>query len=325
MDHRGGLDGTGQLVVGASKAAAGAAPAWRSSRWRSPARRGHWPVAGCRLRAVGPGEGGQDGLQVRAVATPGDAFGQLHRWSCRSPGTAGVQAVLVDDRLDPGQFGDLMDQEIGVLPVQCVATAAGRGLAVAGGAEFLGRTKARNALGWPSCPPRFRRGGRRGRLAFQADRVGGRGLGRVGGIELEPGLEIAVLFQRGDRILEGFQEAATRAAWASAGTVFQSGSGIGGCGLIYSCTTDHAKGSGCARLMLEHTRGHSYNIPVSPSLPSTGNRTRGCVRTAIPGGEPGLHARPAAGWRSPSGGTRTHPGRARRRMHTRLGCVMSDC
>jgi len=29
-----------------------------------------------------------------------------------------MQAVLVDDRLDPGQFGDLMDQGVGVLSRQ---------------------------------------------------------------------------------------------------------------------------------------------------------------------------------------------------------------
>ena len=48
-------------------------------------------------------------------------------------------------------------------------------------------------------------GRRSRRLSFQADGVGGRGLGGVGGVELEPGLEIADLgFQLGDPILEGF-------------------------------------------------------------------------------------------------------------------------
>ena len=47
-------------------------------------------------------------------------------------------------------------------------------------------------------------GGRGRRLALQADRVGGGRLGGVGGVEPEPGLEIADGgLQRGDPIPEG--------------------------------------------------------------------------------------------------------------------------
>jgi hypothetical protein len=55
----------------------------------------------------------------------------------------------------------------------------------------------------PAFPP-----GRRSRwLSLQADRVGGRRLGGVGGIELQPGLKIAEpLLQFRDPCVEGVQE-----------------------------------------------------------------------------------------------------------------------
>jgi hypothetical protein len=54
----------------------------------------------------------------------------------------------------------------------------------------------------PLAPPPGRRGRR---LALQADRVGGGRLGGVGGVELEPGLEITDRgLQGGDPFLEGF-------------------------------------------------------------------------------------------------------------------------
>jgi hypothetical protein len=51
-----------------------------------------------------------------------------------------METVLVDDRLDLGQFGDLMDQGLGIVAAQGVAAAAaGGGLTVGGRAELLGR------------------------------------------------------------------------------------------------------------------------------------------------------------------------------------------
>ena len=114
-----------------------------------------------------------------------------------------MESVLVDDRLDPGQFGDLMDQGLGILAAEGVATAAaGTGLTVGGRAEFLGRDQGPKRLamaGLPAAlPPRWRSR----RLALQDDRVGGGRLGGVGGVELEPGLEIAHEgFQLSDPIL----------------------------------------------------------------------------------------------------------------------------
>ena len=79
-----------------------------------------------------------------------------------------MQPVFVDDRLDPGQFGDLMDQGVGVL--------AGRGwpqrrqdagLQSVDERSFSGGTRARKPWRWPGCPPRFRREGGVGGLRFR--------------------------------------------------------------------------------------------------------------------------------------------------------------
>jgi hypothetical protein len=56
-------------------------------------------------------------------------------------------------------------------------------------------------------PTPFPTGGWSGRLAFEPDGIGRRGLGGIGGIELEPGLEIAdTLLEFGDPSLEGVQD-----------------------------------------------------------------------------------------------------------------------
>src|SRR5262245_49927741 len=105
-----------------------------------------------------------------------------------------MQAVLVDEGLDLGELGDLMDQGGGVLPVQrLAATTAGAGLAVARRAELVGRDQGAEGLGMSRLSAAFPPGRRSRRLSLQADGVGGWGLGGVGGVELEPGLEIADL------------------------------------------------------------------------------------------------------------------------------------
>ena len=111
-----------------------------------------------------------------------------------------MQPVLVDDRLDPGQFGDLMDQGIRVLPQQRMATPSARiGLAVGGPAEPLGRDQDPGGPAMPGLAAPLAPALGPGRLALQADGVGRRGLGRVGGIELEPGLKVAdALLQLGE-------------------------------------------------------------------------------------------------------------------------------
>jgi hypothetical protein len=116
-----------------------------------------------------------------------------------------MQAVFVDDRLDPGQFGDLMDQGIGVLSRQRMATPpAGIGLRVAGRVEPLGGDQGAERLATAGLPAALPLGRGRWRLALQADRVGGGRLGGVGGVELESRLEIADGgLQGGDPIPEG--------------------------------------------------------------------------------------------------------------------------
>src|SRR5262249_44728208 len=93
--------------------------------------------------------------------------------------------------------------------------------------SFSGGTKARNALRWPGCPPRFRRDGGVGGFRFRPMGSEEGGLGRVGGIELEPAWRSRMVASNSAiRSSIDFQ-AVRRAAWASAGMVFQSGSGIG--------------------------------------------------------------------------------------------------
>ena len=60
---------------------------------------------------VGPREHGQHGLQVRPEAAARDARGQgtAGRLSTGGAGQA-MEPIFVDDRLDLGQLGDLMDQ-----------------------------------------------------------------------------------------------------------------------------------------------------------------------------------------------------------------------
>jgi hypothetical protein len=103
-----------------------------------------------------------------------------------------MQAVLVDDRLNPGEFGDLMDQGIGVCAVERLPTGtASAGLAVLGRPEPVGSNQGPESLAMAglSAPPSRAR--RCGRLALQSYGIGRRRLGGVGGVELEPGLEIS--------------------------------------------------------------------------------------------------------------------------------------
>ena len=103
-----------------------------------------------------------------------------------------MEPVFVDQRLDLGQFGDLMDQGGRVITDQGVATAAAiRGPALGDRADLLRRDQAALGPAMSRLPAPFPTGGRGGRLALEPDGIGRRGLGGIGGIELEPGLEIA--------------------------------------------------------------------------------------------------------------------------------------
>ena len=78
--------------------------------------------------AIGPREHGQHGLEVRAEAPGGDALwqGAAGRLTAARTGQA-MEPILVDDRLDPGQFGDLMDQGFGVVAGESMAASATSG------------------------------------------------------------------------------------------------------------------------------------------------------------------------------------------------------
>jgi site-specific DNA recombinase len=206
VHHLGRVDRRGQLVVRG-----------RQRRGRVPLQLGNHPrgdrqpeqVADQLLdlplaQSVGPGQRGQDGLQVGAEAHRGDARGQgaasgLPAVRAREA----VQPIFVHDRFDLRQFGDLMDQRVGVLAGQRMTAApTGGGLAVLRGAELLGRDQGTERLAMAGLSAALSPGRRAGRLSLQTDRVGRRGLGRVGGVELEAGLEVTHGgFQRSDPIL----------------------------------------------------------------------------------------------------------------------------
>jgi hypothetical protein len=111
-----------------------------------------------------------------------------------------MEPVLVDQGLNLGQFGDLVDQGTGVITDQGVAAAAAiPGPTLGDRAHFLGRDQAPQSPAMSRLPTPFATGGPGGRFAFQPDGIGGRRLGRIGGIELQPRLQIAdALLQFGD-------------------------------------------------------------------------------------------------------------------------------
>jgi hypothetical protein len=58
-----------------------------------------------------------------------------------------MEPILVHDRFDPGQFGDLMDQRLGVVAGEFMTTAATVGrLAVEGVADLLRRDQGAPSL-----------------------------------------------------------------------------------------------------------------------------------------------------------------------------------
>jgi hypothetical protein len=102
-----------------------------------------------------------------------------------------MEPIFIDDGLDPGQFGDLMDQGLGVLASEPPATApAGRRLAVEGLADLLRWDQGAARLAMSGLAAAVLAGRRSRGLALQSDRIGRGGLGGVGRVELEPRLEV---------------------------------------------------------------------------------------------------------------------------------------
>jgi hypothetical protein len=142
--------------------------------------------------AIGPCERGQHGLEVRAEAPGGDAQrqGAAGHLAAARAGQA-MEPILIDDRLNLGQFSDLMDQGFGVVAGELMTASAASGrLTVDRLANFLGRDQGAVGLAMSGLPAAFLSAGRSGGLTLQSDRIGRGRLRRVGGVELEPVLEI---------------------------------------------------------------------------------------------------------------------------------------
>src|SRR5208337_2143575 len=172
MDHRGLMDRSGQFVVGGLQRPR-----------RLPLQFGDHPggdrqaeqVAGQLLdlplaEAVSARQGRQDGLGVRAELAGGDPLGQgaAGGGSAARAGQA-MEPELVDDRLDLGEIGDLMDQRIRVIAEQGMGAApAGTGPAVGGGTQPLRWHQGPLGLGVSRLSPAVAAGGWCGWLALQA-------------------------------------------------------------------------------------------------------------------------------------------------------------
>jgi hypothetical protein len=102
-----------------------------------------------------------------------------------------MEAILVDDRLDPGEFGDLMDQGFRVVAGEpMTTTTTGGRFAVDRFVDLLRRGERTVGLAMSRLPAAFLAAGRSGRLALHPDGIGRRRLGRVGGVEFEPVLKV---------------------------------------------------------------------------------------------------------------------------------------
>jgi hypothetical protein len=103
-----------------------------------------------------------------------------------------MEPILVHQGLDLGQLGDLMDQGTGVITEQGVAAAATIGGPTLGDrAQLLGWDQAPQGPAMSRLPTPLPTGGPTGWLALHADGIRRRGLGGIGGIELQPRLQIA--------------------------------------------------------------------------------------------------------------------------------------
>jgi hypothetical protein len=102
-----------------------------------------------------------------------------------------VEPILVDTRLDLGEFSDLMDHRLGVVAGQFMTTAAtGVRLALERLADLLGWNQRSPCLAMSWLPSAFLLAGRGRGSPLHSNRIGRRGLGRVSGIELETVLKI---------------------------------------------------------------------------------------------------------------------------------------
>jgi hypothetical protein len=119
-----------------------------------------------------------------------------------------MEPVFVDHGFDLGQFGDLMDQGRRIVTGQDMATAAAiGGPALGDRTDLLGGDQATLCPAMSRLAAPLSTGGGCGWPALEPDGIGRRRLGGIGGVELEPGLEIAeALLQFRDPSREGVQQ-----------------------------------------------------------------------------------------------------------------------
>ncbi len=102
-----------------------------------------------------------------------------------------MEPILIDDRFDLGQFSDLMNRGFGVVASELLTASAASGrFTVDRLADLLGRYQSAVSLATSWLHAAFPSSRTSWRLTLQPDRIRGRGLGRVGGVELEPVLKI---------------------------------------------------------------------------------------------------------------------------------------
>jgi hypothetical protein len=117
-----------------------------------------------------------------------------------------VEAILIDVGTNRWDLGDLVSQGLGIVPLERDATASAlRRLDLEGLSELFGwdqRPDVAFVARLSSALAPGRRD-RRSPLELDGGRIGGGGLGRVGGIEVEPRLQLGDSFlQVGDPLLQ---------------------------------------------------------------------------------------------------------------------------
>jgi hypothetical protein len=114
-----------------------------------------------------------------------------------------MEPILIDDRFDLGKFSDLMDQGFGIVTGEFLTASATSGrLAVERLVDLLRWDQGTVSLAMPVLPTAFFATGWGGGLALHPDGVRRGWLGRVGGVELEPVLEIVEpVLKSGDALL----------------------------------------------------------------------------------------------------------------------------
>ncbi len=153
------------------------------------------------VRAIGPAQESGPGLESRPEGPAWDVAGELGAGGGPAPRAGqAVEAILDDFGSDLGEFGDLMTQGLRVVSVEGLAAAgAGRRLDLDGAGQPLGGHQLAEMTLVPELTAPSLLGGRPGRLPLGVEGLNRWGLGRVGRVPVEPGLE------GGDPLLEALE------------------------------------------------------------------------------------------------------------------------